>query len=176
MEEIKEEEKKEIENEEIAPVEEVEKSQPEVPTEVKEAEIKKWEALQDAMFFFYFSLGNKRSLSKVSKYYKIKDWIVKELSKRHKWQERLLEIDKDIEDTPIDNKLVEYSEHLQYALLVKILKDDNIKPSDQKKGLEILNELVRKAKEIKQAKRIVIEFKDEEKLKEVVNALMGRSQ
>jgi hypothetical protein len=140
-------------------------------TEVKEEELKKYSELdQKAMYWFYFGLGEKRSLHKVALHFGTKEWVIKELSRKNDWIGKCNEAEKllNSEEVPTENKLLEYFDYVQFGIITDILNDSSVKPNEKLKAMEALNELAKRSAEIKLKKRIIIDFKNEDELKSLI--------
>jgi hypothetical protein len=124
---------------------------------------------RDAMFWFYYSLGDSRTLEKVAEHFNVDIWQLKELSRIEDWQDKIAEIRDTVNKT--NNFMLEYIDSIEFGVIEKIIKDDEAKDSDKLKALEKLDEFVRTHSDLIKKKKIVIEFNDRKGLEEIVDKL-----
>lgn len=131
------------------------------------------DVLQDAMFWYYVSLGNDRSLEKVAEHFNVELWIVKEASRTGGWTQRVKELGSS--DDLTANEIVKYADAIQVSVLNEIINNPDTKPSDKIKALNALNEFVAKSSALVHKKKIVIEFKNREALEKIVEGIRDGS-
>jgi len=134
--------------------------------------LKKIDAVtRDAMFWFYYGLGDGRTLEKVSAHFNIDIWQLKELSRIDDWQKRIAKIRETISKT--NNFMLEYVDSIQFGVIEKIIRNEDSKDSDRLKALEHLDDFIRTHSDLIKKKKIVIEFNDKKGLQEIVDKLQS---
>ena len=134
--------------------------------------LKKIDAVtRDAMFWFYYGLGDGRTLEKVSTHFNIDIWQLKELSRIDDWQKKIAKIRETISKT--NNFMLEYVDSIQFGVIEKIIRNEDSKDSDRLKALEHLDDFIRTHSDLIKKKKIVIEFNDKKGLQEIVDKLQS---
>ena len=134
--------------------------------------LKKIDAVtRDAMFWFYYGLGDGRTLEKVSDHFNIDIWQLKELSRIDDWQKKIAKIRETISKT--NNFMLEYVDSIQFGVIEKIIRNEDSKDSDRLKALEHLDDFIRTHSDLIKKKKIVIEFNDKKGLQEIVDKLQS---
>ena len=134
--------------------------------------LKKIDAVtRDAMFWFYYGLGDGRTLEKVSNHFNIDIWQLKELSRIDDWQKKIAKIRETISKT--NNFMLEYVDSIQFGVIEKIIRNEDSKDSDRLKALEHLDDFIRTHSDLIKKKKIVIEFNDKKGLQEIVDKLQS---
>lgn len=141
--------------------------------EKREEELKKYEDLKNAMYWYYFGLGEKRSLHRVSIHFAVKDWVIKKVSIDDDWVKRVAEGEKLLQSAEPDseNKLLEYFDLVQYGIITDILKDPSAKTNDKLKAAEMLDDIAKRSADIRQKKKLIIEFPKEEELRNLIRGI-----
>ena len=134
--------------------------------------LKKIDAVaRDAMFWFYYGLGDGRTLEQVSDHFNIDIWQLKELSRIADWQKKIAKIRETISKT--SNFMLEYVDSIQFGVIEKIIRNEDSKDSDRLKALEHLDDFIRTHSDLIKKKKIVIEFNDKKGLQEIVDKLQS---
>jgi len=134
--------------------------------------LKKIDAVtRDAMFWFYYGLGDGRTLEKVSDHFNTDIWQLKELSRIDDWQKKIAKIRETISKT--NNFMLEYVDSIQFGVIEKIIRNEDSKDSDRLKALEHLDDFIRTHSDLIKKKKIVIEFNDKKGLQEIVDKLQS---
>lgn len=126
------------------------------------------EIQQEAMFWFYVGLGEKRTLDKVAEHFNVPLWMIKDISTKNEWTKRLNDIQSD--DTNI-SEITKYAESVQMSVLSQIINNPSTKPADKIKALDALNKFLSRSSELVKKKKIVIEFKNRNELQRIVEGL-----
>jgi hypothetical protein len=128
------------------------------------------EIMADSMFWYYVSLGEKRSLEKVSEHFDTDLWVLKEMSRRYDWQKKLQEVIST--DNPMGQDIVQFADTIRLAVLQQIINNPDTKPADKLKALDQLTEFISRSNELIRKKRIVIEFNNRDQLQKIVDGLL----
>lgn len=139
----------------------------------REEELKKYEDLKNAMYWFYFGCGEKRSLHRVAIHFAVKDWVIKDISIKDDWVKKVSEGEKLLQSAEPDseNKLLEYFDLVQYGIITDILKDPLAKTNDKLKAAEMLDDIAKRSADIRQKKKLIIEFPKEEEFKNLIQGI-----
>lgn len=128
----------------------------------------------NALFWQYFQMGEERSLAKLSKITKVPLWKLKKISTQENWAQKIQEQEKLLEDAVNFEKnanLIAMSQYAVYATCMSIVNNPKASASDKLKAIEKLNELGKRASELRQNKKIVIHLENEEKIKEALRSV-----
>ena len=131
----------------------------------------------EVLFLKYYQMGKSRSLRKLAKETGESFDRIKHLSQRQEWAKKIKELNKDIKAAEEQKQdIAQYAEVLLFSVAKGITDDENAKPADKLKAVEMLAKVATKSSEMKRRKQITIVFKDIDKLKEVVNKINRRRE
>jgi|GEM_PF-5564666 len=129
--------------------------------------------IAEAAFWYYVSLGEKRSLDKVAEHFDLDIWVVKEMSRQNKWAEKIKEFASS--DTFIGSDIVKHIDSIRMAVLTSIIENPKSSSKDKMQALKELTEFIRQSNDLVQKKKIVIEFPHREELQKIVDGLRDGS-
>jgi hypothetical protein len=125
--------------------------------------------IAEAAFWYYVSLGEKRSLDKVAEHFDLDIWVVKEMSRQNKWAEKIKEFASS--DAFIGSDIIKHIDSIRMAVLTSIVENPKSSAKEKMAALRELTEFIKQSNDLVQKKKIIIEFPHREELQRIVNGL-----
>jgi hypothetical protein len=129
--------------------------------------------IEEASFWYYVSLGEKRSLDKVAEHFDLDIWVVKELSRRNKWTDKVKDF--STSDSYIGSDIVKHIDSIRMAVLTAIIENPKSSSKDKMQALKELTDFIKQSSDLVQKKKIVIDFPHKEELQKIVDGLKDGS-
>jgi hypothetical protein len=125
--------------------------------------------IEEAAFWYYVSLGEKRTLDKVAEHFDLDVWVVKELSRRNKWTDKVRDFSSS--DSYIGSDIVKHIDSIRMAVLTSIIENPKSSSKDKMQALKELTDFIKQSSDLVQKKKIVIDFPHKEELQKIVDGL-----
>jgi len=125
--------------------------------------------IAEAAFWYYISLGEKRSLDKVAEHFDLDIWVVKEMSRQNKWAEKIKEF--AASDSFIGSDIIKHIDSIRMAVLTSIVENPKSSAKEKMAALKELTEFIKQSNDLVQKKKIIIEFPHREELQRIVVGL-----
>jgi len=125
--------------------------------------------IAEAAFWYYVSLGEKRSLDKVAEHFDLDIWVVKEMSRQNRWAEKIKEF--ATSDAFIGSDIIKHIDSIRMAVLTSIVENPKSSAKEKMAALKELTEFIKQSNDLVQKKKIIIEFPHREELQRIVNGL-----